>query len=117
MPATLLFFDISAGELMVILLAAFIVFGPSKIPEIARKIGRGMNEIRRASDEIKREITKETRKVEKEMKVEGSVFKDMKKTADEIKQDFENVSKPFNDNIDKPAEDTPKSSPSADITG
>jgi sec-independent protein translocase protein TatA len=117
MPAVLLFFDISAGELMVILLAAFIVFGPSKIPEIARKIGRGMNEIRRASDEIKREIAKETRKVEKDMNVEGSVFKDMKKTADEIKQDFDNVAKPLNDNIDKPAGDVPKGSPPPEPLG
>jgi len=117
MPAVLLFFDISAGELMVILLAAFIVFGPSRIPEIARKIGRGMNEIRRASDEIKREIAKETRKVEKDMNVEGSVFKDIKQTAEEIKQDFDNVAKPFNDNIDKPAGDVPKSSPPLDPLG
>jgi TatA/E family protein of Tat protein translocase len=116
MPAIVLFFDISAGELMVILLAAFIVFGPSKIPEIARKIGKGMNEIRRASDEIKREISKETRKVEKEMNVEGSVFKDMKQTADEIKKDFDDVSKPFNDNIAEPAGD-PKGSPPPDMTG
>jgi sec-independent protein translocase protein TatA len=117
MPAVLLFFDISGGELMLILFVAFIVFGPSKIPEIARKIGRGMNEIRRASDEIKREIAKETRKVEKEMDVEGSVFKDMKKTAEEIKQDFDNVSKPFNDNIDKPAGESPRSSPPPDMIG
>jgi len=103
MPAVLLFFDISAGELFVILLVAFIVFGPSKIPEIARKIGKGMNEIRRASDEIKREITKETRKFEKDMNVEGSVFKDMKMAADDIKKDFEEVGKPFTDNLDKPA--------------
>lgn len=60
----LLFFDISAGELIIILLVAFVVFGPSRIPEIARKIGRGLNEVRRASDEIKREITKETKKME-----------------------------------------------------
>jgi TatA/E family protein of Tat protein translocase len=63
----LLFFDISAGELIIILLVAFVVFGPSRIPEIARKIGRGLNEVRRASDEIKREITKETRKFENTM--------------------------------------------------
>jgi sec-independent protein translocase protein TatA len=114
MPAVLLFFDISAGELMIILLVAFLVFGPSKIPEIARKIGRGMNEIRRASDEIKREITKETRKVEKDMNVEGSVYKDLKNTADEIKKDFEDVTEPFNDNINSPAGDKPKGPPPAE---
>lgn len=117
MPAVLLFFDISAGELMVILLAAFIVFGPSKIPEIARKIGKGMNEIRRASDEIKREIAKETRKVENDLNVEGSVFQDIKKTADEIRAEFENTAKPLNDNIDKPAGDVPKSPSPAENNG
>lgn len=103
MPPVLLFFDISAGELFVILLVAFIVFGPSKIPEIARKIGRGMNEIRRASDEIKREINKETRKFENEMNVEGSVYKDLKMTAEDIKKDFEDTGKAFTDTMDKPS--------------
>jgi len=65
MPApVLLFFDISGGEMLVILLVAFVVFGPSRIPEIARKLGRGISEVRRASDEIKREINKEARKME-----------------------------------------------------
>lgn len=102
MPATLLFFDISAGELMVILFVAFLVFGPSKIPEIARKIGKGMNEIRRASDEIKREINKEAMKVEKETGSDGSFLKDMKKTAEDIKKDINDVAKPLNDNLDIP---------------
>jgi sec-independent protein translocase protein TatA len=101
MPAVLLFFDISGGELFVILFVAFIVFGPSKIPEVARKIGKGMNEIRRASDEIKREINKETRKLEQDMDVEGSVYRDMKKTADDIKKDFEDIGNPLND-LEKP---------------
>lgn len=65
MPALLLFFDISAGELMIILLVAFLVFGPSKIPEIARKVGRGMNEIRRASDEIKERFPKKPGKLKR----------------------------------------------------
>lgn len=94
MPAILLFFDISGGELIFILLVAFIIFGPSKIPEIARKIGRGMNEIRRASDEIKREITKETRKVEKELDMENSVLKDIKKTSSDIENEMNRMKEP-----------------------
>jgi sec-independent protein translocase protein TatA len=111
MPSLLLFFDISAGELFIILFVAFLVFGPSKIPEIARKIGKGMNEIRRASDEIKREISKETRKLEKDMDVEGSIYKDLKMTAEEIKQDFEDTGKPLMDNLNEPAGAPPGSKP------
>lgn len=114
MPATLLFFDISAGELMVILLVAFVVFGPSKIPEVARKIGKGMNEIRRASDEIKREISKEARKVEKDLNVEGSVLNDIKKTADDIRKDFDDAMDPLKENGPKPSGEVPKSPASSD---
>lgn len=52
----LLFFNISGGELAVIALIIFIVLGPDKIPDIARKFGKTMRYIRRATDEIKREI-------------------------------------------------------------
>ena len=43
-----------------ILLVVFIIFGPDKIPEIARWFGKGMNEIRKATSEIQEEITRET---------------------------------------------------------
>ncbi len=51
-----LFFDISSGELLIIILALFVVFGPRQIPEIARKVGKGVNEIKRVSNDIKDEI-------------------------------------------------------------
>jgi TatA/E family protein of Tat protein translocase len=79
----LLFFDISAGELIIILLVAFVVFGPSRIPEIARKIGRGINEVRRASDEIKREITKETRDMESSLSMDDLDLSGKKDTTRE----------------------------------
>lgn len=72
MTTTLLFFDISSGEIFIILIIAFLVFGPSKFPDLARKLGKGINEIRRASDSIKKEITQEANKVEKSVKVEDT---------------------------------------------
>jgi sec-independent protein translocase protein TatA len=117
MPVVLLFFDISGGELMIILLVAFLVFGPSKIPEIARKIGKGMNEIRRASDEIKREINKEARKLENEGGVEGSVLKDLKKTADEVKSDIEEVTKPLDETPGEKGSKAPPKEAPGDLMG
>ncbi len=55
-PSMLLFLDISGGELVIIALVIFIVLGPDKIPEIARKFGKAMRYIRSATDDIKREI-------------------------------------------------------------
>ncbi len=88
MTPVLLFFDISAGEIFIILLVVFIVFGPSRIPEIARKVGRGMNEVRRASDEIKREVTRETEKMKKDMNVEDP---GLKKTAEEVEKELKDI--------------------------
>ena len=55
-----LFFDVSGGELMVIVLVVFLVFGPDKMPEIARKIGKVMNDMKKASNDLTREFRQET---------------------------------------------------------
>ena len=62
---TILFFNISGGEIFIILLIVFLVFGPSKIPEIARSLGRMMNEVKKASSDISREFRKETSSIER----------------------------------------------------
>ncbi len=46
--------SIGTSELMLIGLVALIVFGPRKLPELARMLGKAMNEFRRSTDEFKR---------------------------------------------------------------
>ncbi len=40
-------------ELLMILVVALLVLGPKRLPEIARSLGRGMSEFRRASNELR----------------------------------------------------------------
>jgi TatA/E family protein of Tat protein translocase len=49
-------FNIGPAELMVIFILALLVFGPKKLPEVSRQIGRGIREFRRASEQIQGEI-------------------------------------------------------------
>ena len=63
MSYILLFFNISGGEIFIILVVVFIIFGPQKIPEIARKLGKGIHEMKKATNDIKREINNEVNKV------------------------------------------------------
>jgi sec-independent protein translocase protein TatA len=112
----LLFFDISGGEIFLILVVAFLVFGPSKIPEIARKIGRGLNEIRRASDEIKREITRETNKIEKDFNVDdpgvSETTRDIDKGFKDLGKDIDtSVKRSDSRNTGKPSSEPDKNSP------
>lgn len=46
-------FGIGMQELMIILVLALLVLGPTKLPSVARTIGKGMREIRRASDDLR----------------------------------------------------------------
>jgi sec-independent protein translocase protein TatB len=49
-------FNIGGGELLVIMLIALIVLGPSRLPEAARTVGKVVGEIRRISSGFQREI-------------------------------------------------------------
>jgi len=49
-------FGLSVQELIFILVLALLIFGPKRLPEIGRTIGRGLSEFRRASNELKRSI-------------------------------------------------------------
>jgi sec-independent protein translocase protein TatA len=51
---------ISGQEIFVIMLAVLLLFGAKKIPDIARGLGKGMNEFRKAADDIKKEIRDNT---------------------------------------------------------
>jgi sec-independent protein translocase protein TatB len=46
-------FGIGMSELLVILLVALIVFGPSRLPELARSLGKAMAEFRRATMDVR----------------------------------------------------------------
>jgi Tat protein translocase TatB subunit len=46
-------FGIGFPEMIIIMVIALIVIGPSKLPELARALGKGMAEFRRATQEIK----------------------------------------------------------------
>ena len=48
-----------SGEMVFIFFLALILFGPKKLPEIGRTIGRFMNEFRRASNEFRSQIESE----------------------------------------------------------
>jgi sec-independent protein translocase protein TatA len=58
---------IGTWELVLILFIALMVFGSKKIPEIARGLGKGMAEFRRAARDVQREISREIDDVERKI--------------------------------------------------
>jgi TatA/E family protein of Tat protein translocase len=54
-------FNIGLPELMIIVAIALIVFGPNKLPELAKAFGRAMREFKKATEEVKESFEAETR--------------------------------------------------------
>jgi sec-independent protein translocase protein TatA len=54
-----MFGNIGMTELLVIFLVVLLLFGPKKIPELARGIGRGLQEFKKAAEDVKKELTVE----------------------------------------------------------
>ena len=56
-----MFGPIGMPELIVIMVIALVIFGPRKLPELGRSLGRSLNEFKRASNELKHTLDEEIR--------------------------------------------------------
>jgi len=57
------------SEIAFILFIAFLLFGPKKLPEIARTLGKGLGELRRASNELKNSLEEEIKNLDRSPEV------------------------------------------------
>jgi sec-independent protein translocase protein TatA len=71
----------SGQEIFVIIIVALLLFGAEKLPDIAKGLGKGMRDFRKATDEIRREIETSTR----------DIRQDLNEVTDTIKKDVINV--------------------------
>ncbi|PYS96880.1 MAG: twin-arginine translocase TatA/TatE family subunit [Acidobacteria bacterium] len=59
-----MFGSIGGPELIVIFIVALLIFGPRKLPELGRALGRGMAEFRRAANDLRETLDSEIAKAE-----------------------------------------------------
>ncbi len=73
-------FDLGTQELIVIFIVAFLVFGPKKLPELGRTLGKGIRELKTAMRGVKESLEEAGSDVTEELKetkstLEESVYK------------------------------------------
>ena len=61
--------SIGMPEMLVILVIALIIFGPRKLPELGKSLGKSLAEFKRASNELKSTLEEEIRVEEQQKKV------------------------------------------------
>ncbi len=82
--------SIGVPELIIIFVVALIVFGPRKLPELGKSLGKGLAEFRKASNELRSTIEEEVRNIEEERLVtfhSDGQLKSSPKPQDEVKSD------------------------------
>ena len=70
-------------EIIIIFVLALIIFGPRKLPEIGKSLGKGLSEFRRASNELKQTWEEEVR-LDKERETMSDILKDSSISSKDI---------------------------------
>jgi len=76
-----MFGPIGMPELVIIMVIALIIFGPRKLPELGRSIGRSLNEFKKASNELRSTLEEEIR-VEERKEQRAQVSAEQKSAID-----------------------------------
>jgi sec-independent protein translocase protein TatA len=80
-------------EIIIIFIIALIVFGPRKLPELGKTIGKGLAEFKKASNELKQTWEDEVR-IDKEKEAISDIVKDSTIKPSEILNDDKNPAGP-----------------------
>ncbi len=108
-------FDFGMGELVVIFAVALIVFGPDKLPEIARAIGKGLHSLKKSFDEVKVEVQtgldeiKDTSGIKEALNEGAAIKKSLQDMTEQVKTDFK-------DAVDVSATEPPVNTPTKNST-
>ena len=62
--------NLGMPELMMIVVLALLLFGPKKLPEIGKQVGKALGEFKRASNDLKRTIEDEMEKASSAIKID-----------------------------------------------
>ena len=98
-------------ELILVVIVAFVVIGPDKLPEYARKLGKMLRELKKytgaASEEIQKNVVEPLNEIQAPIKEAVAPLTDLKKDIDDSMKDvtksFTNIGKTSKEEAAKPS--------------
>lgn len=73
------------SEMLVIFVVALLVFGPKKLPELGKSLGKGIREFRKATDDLKHSWEEQVKDVENPVK---EVTREIQQVGNDMKSEF-----------------------------
>ena len=79
-------FGLGVTEILVILIVAFLLFGPQQLPEIGRQVGKAVKGFKEATDDVRKSVEPELNLMQAEMKsLEQDLQSSLKEAEDAVK--------------------------------
>ena len=79
-------FGLGAMEILIILIIAFLLFGPKELPEIGRQVGRAVKGFKDTTDDLRQSVEPEINMIQQEFKaVEQDLEASVKEAEEQIK--------------------------------
>lgn len=88
-------FGLGAMEIMIILVIAFLLFGPKELPEIGKQMGKAVKGFKETTDDLRQSVEPEINMITQELKaVEQDLESSVKEAEEQIKGVTDQVNEP-----------------------
>jgi TatA/E family protein of Tat protein translocase len=75
-------FGLGAGEILIILVLAFLLFGPKQLPEVGRQVGKAVKGLKETADDLRKSVEPEVNLIQQEVKMVEQDFEASMKDAE-----------------------------------